>query len=413
MKRIKKFVDYDDLEFISESKVYFMNDLLLKLREIRDEENNEWASKLLKSQGKNIDADATFLNLDGENFSFSKEDDIIKVLSRQRMMGDEDIQDFFGNADKPGNISVNNYLGGYEQNHIKNLPNRGRLKMGRIIKKIIPEIPDKDLESLVNSLKSEQTGFEIKLVKGADIAKYYRKESCDRKFLNYGTLQSSCMMDVEAEKPHIFDIYTKNPESCQLAVMLNSSGQLVGRALVWKIDEISRWTGYSEERTIREDDYYSNFDVDWQEVKLEDNKNLVCSTTNCYYFSNSLLKSSVKDLYFMDRVYFTKEWIGNSFQKWAKENNFMIKIGNEISYKGKVGHPILSINVKKIAYRQFPYLDTFKYYDVQSSTLCNYEISNRGFSLNSTTGDYYPKGTNYQKKIDKATNYIRRFKDLF
>ena len=400
MKRIKKFGDFDDSDFISESRVYFMNDLLLKLRELKNEENNEWASKLLKSQGKNIDTDATFLNLDGDNFSFSRESDIKSSL--RRMIGDEDIQDFFGNREiDPGLISINNYLGGYEQNHIKNLPNRGRVKMGRIIKKIIPEIPDKDLESLVNSLKSEQTGFEIKLVKGADIAKYYRKESCDRKFLNYGTLQSSCMMDVESQKPHIFDIYTKNPESCQLAVMLNSSGQLVGRALVWKIDEISRSTGYSEERTIREDDYYSNFDVDWQEVKLEDN------------FSNSLLKSSVKDLYFMDRVYFTKEWIGNSFQKWAKENNFMIKIGNEISYKGKVGHPILSINVKKIAYRQFPYLDTFKYYDVQSSTLCNYEISNRGFSLNSTTGDYYPKGTNYQKKIDKATNYIRRFKDLF
>ena len=49
MKRIKKFNDFGGLDFISESKVYFMNDLLLKLREIRDEENNEWASKLLKS----------------------------------------------------------------------------------------------------------------------------------------------------------------------------------------------------------------------------------------------------------------------------------------------------------------------------------------------------------------------------
>ena len=192
MKRIKKFNDFGGLDFISESKVYFMNDLLLKLREIRDEENNEWASKLLKSQGKNIDTDATFLNLDGENFSFSKEDDIIKVLSGQRMIGDLDIQDFFGsNEINTDTISINNYLSAYEQNYIKNLANRGRVKMGRVIKKLIPEIPDKDLESLVNSLKSEQTGFEIKLVKGNDIAKYYRKESCDRKFLNYGTLQSS------------------------------------------------------------------------------------------------------------------------------------------------------------------------------------------------------------------------------
>ena len=46
--------------------------------------------------------------------------------------------------------------------------------MGKVIKKIIPEIPNDDLESLVNNLKSEQDGFEIKLVKGDEIAKYYK-----------------------------------------------------------------------------------------------------------------------------------------------------------------------------------------------------------------------------------------------
>ena len=149
-----------------------------------------------------------------------------------------DIDDFFGKTNyKP---AINNYLGKYEQDNIKELKNRGRVKMGKVIKKLIPEIPDKDLENLVNSLKSEQSGYNIKLVKGKDILKYYKTESCDPNLLKYGSLRNSCMMDMESKKPHIFDVYSKNPEKCQLAVMLNNSGQLVGRALVWKIDEITK-----------------------------------------------------------------------------------------------------------------------------------------------------------------------------
>jgi hypothetical protein len=60
---------------------------------------------------------------------------------------------------------------------------------------------------------------------------------------------------------------------------------------------------------------------------------------------------------------------------------------------------------------QFPYMDTFKHYDVQSSILSNYDGQDRGFKLQDTTGNYYAKGTNTQKTIDKATNFIRRFKD--
>jgi len=353
MKRIKKFNDFDDLDFISESRVYFMNDLLQKLRELRDD-NNEWALKLLKSQGKDIDTDTTFLELNGENLSFSKEADIKKALGR--MIGREDIGQFFPSKEHITPPNVNNYLGSYHQNYIKNLPNRGQIKIGRVIKKLIPEIPDKDLENLVNILKSEQTGYEIKLVKGAEISKYYKKESCDKKLLNYGTLQSSCMMDKSDEKPYIFDIYTKNPEVCQLAVMLNSDGKLVGRALVWKIDEIGKWS------TDKNDQFYSSF-TDWETVKISSGDVEFRKKSN-----NILLKSKVKDLYFMDRVYYTKDWIGNTFEKWGKQNNFMMKIGNSISYKNSVAYPILFTKVNKLGYRQFPYMDTFKNYDVQSST---------------------------------------------
>ena len=41
MKRIKNFSNYEN---ISESKVYFMNDLLYKLRELVDLNSDEWAN---------------------------------------------------------------------------------------------------------------------------------------------------------------------------------------------------------------------------------------------------------------------------------------------------------------------------------------------------------------------------------
>ncbi len=387
MKRIKNFSNYEN---ISESKVYFMNDLLYKLRELVDLNSDEWANKLLKAQGNNIDSDVTFLELDGDNFSFSKEGDIKSVLNK--MIDKNDIDDFFGKTNyKP---AINNYLGKYEQDNIKKLKNRGRVKMGKVIKKLIPEIPDKDLENLVNSLKSEQSGYNIKLVKGKDILKYYKTESCDPNLLKYGTLQNSCMMDMESKTPHIFDVYSKNPEKCQLAVMLNSSGQLVGRALVWKIDEITK-KSYGE----MDNGFFSNLDIKWEINKFED----------------TLIYNGVaNNLFYMDRVYYTKDWIDTAFKKWAKDNNMMIKSGFSIKYQNNYSNFKLSININKIAYRKFPYMDTFSNYEVKLSKLSNdtYRI-NRTFRLNSSSGDYRPEGKAKEILVDKSTNYIRRFKDYF
>ncbi len=392
MKRIKAFNNFDELDSIDESRVYFLNDLNRKLQELVFD-GNEWAGKLLQAQGTDIDSDTTFLNLDGENFSFSREADV------RRLSSPDDAKELFEEPidfNHPPRVSY--YFGDLQQNNFSNLSNRGSVKMGRIIKKLLPQISDKELEKLVNNLKSETTGFEIKLVKGDDIIKYYKRESCDEKSLSYGSLNNSCMMDKVSDNPNIFDIYTKNPESCQLAIMLNNEGKLVARALVWKIDEISR---YDEGRRSKEDEekFYSNFNLNWELGESE--------------YDNDLWTSKVKDLYVMDRVYYTKDWMANSFYKWAANNNMMIKWRSEFSYKGNSESPILTVKVNKVAYREFPYLDTFCYYDVQSGTLSNRKRKNRGFELQHTQGGYTSTGSNIERKIDKATNYIRRFKDFF
>jgi hypothetical protein len=312
------------------------------------------------------------------------------------MIDINDIDDFFGKTNyKP---VIKNYLGKYEQDNIKELKNRGRVKMGKVIKKLIPEIPDKDLENLVNSLKSEQSGYNIKLVKGKDILKYYKTESCDPNLLKYGSLRNSCMMDMESKKPHIFDVYSKNPEKCQLAVMLNNSGQLVGRALVWKIDEITK-KSYDEEINKMDNGFFSNLDIKWKVNKFED---------------TSIYNGVTNNLFYMDRVYYTKDWIDTAFKKWAKDNNMMIKNGFSIKYQNNYSNFKLSININKIAYRKFPYMDTFLNYEVQSGKLSNdiYRM-NRTFRLNSSSGDYWSEGKPKEILIDKSTNYIRRFKDYF
>lgn len=380
MKRIKNFTDFGDLEFLSESRVYFLNDLNRKLQELLFD-GNEWAGKLIQSQAKDIDSDTTFLTLDGDNFSFSKEADLKKVLHSAdygRL--------FIDKIDEEQPQRVGQYFGSTGQNAIASLSNRGRVKMGRVIRKILPEIPDKELEALVNSLKSETTGYEIKLVKGDDIAKYYRKESCDQNLLSYGTLNSSCMMDKASEKPYIFDIYTKNTESCQLAVMLNDSGQLVARALVWKVNEII----YADEKKAAKV---------WSDLK--------------WHPYGQFSKAETKNLYVMDRVYYTKDWMENAFFKWANQNGFMMKTRDGVSYKGELFYPTLNIKVNKIAYRQFPYLDTFRFYHVQDGILSNKgQEDERGFELTSTSGGYAARGSDkFGTRIDKATNFIRRFKD--
>lgn len=335
---IKKFKDY-----ILESRVYFLNDLNSKLISLSND-GDYWAKKILDSEGKYLSTDTTFLNLNGDKFSFSKESD---VKSKYSVLVDDLFkEDFPVDIEKLRNLIW--------WNSISNLSNRGIVKMGKIIKKIVPDIPDKDLELLVNKLKSETSDYEIKIISGDKITYYYQSDSCDKSLLKYGTLKNSCMMDKNIK--NIFDIYTKNPDVCKLLIMVNSDDELVARSLIWKIDEVN--------------------------------------------------DEKVNDVYFMDRVYFTKDWMVEKINHWAKDNKIIIKSDNK-DLKDK-----MTVKIKSISYRKFPYLDTFYFYDIKKSILSNKEL-NRGFNLQSTSGDYYSKGTNLEVAMDRSRNYIRRFKELF
>lgn len=114
---------------------------------------------------------------------------------------------------------------------------RSETKIGRFVRSLSNQLgqkfTDKEIEDFVNVYKASDTKKDnFKLVSGKEIKKYYNVESYSRES---GTLGSSCMRYDHCED--YFDIYTKNPNSCQMLVLFDNEDKslIVGRALVWKI----------------------------------------------------------------------------------------------------------------------------------------------------------------------------------
>ena len=378
MKRIKKFNNFeplsdDDLNFINESKVWYLPSFRDKISDVVagqfDKDILDLCNNILNSEGKELDSDTTFIGLsDDDMLSFSRQSEIEKMYPTIFNVLQSDIDS--GYRREIGLVKINLMSGQIQK--IENSQG-GKLKIGKLIKKIVPDATDQSIEKLVNLLKSYKSGFEIKVVEGDEIAKYYQKESCQPG----GSLGNSCMAGKGNEIKHIFDIYTKNPQSVKLVVVLDSSGLCVSRALLWKVSELLPF--YNTEK------FYSNM----KNFKEEG------------WFSTD-------EFQFLDRVYFVRDWHEQMIFNWVKEKGIAHKWGTQMRWNGQViSVPKCKIKLNKLAYRNFPYLDTFTWYDVKSATISNYN-SGDDFDITSTSGKYYG-GT----KSGKLLNYVRRFKDFF
>jgi hypothetical protein len=383
MKIIKKNNDFesysdDNLDFINESKVFYLPSFSSKLMDISsntvDVEIKDLIENILKSEGDVLDSDTTFIGLsdDTDMCSFSTEKDI-----KSKYPDEWDYLFNPGSLLKDPKNAIKRIFHTFSIERIESSQSQ-KLKIGKLIKKIVPNITDSTLERLVNLLKTYKTGYEIKVVEGDEIAKYYTKENC----VNTGTLSKSCMVGKSNDIKHIFDIYTKNPQSVKMVVMLNEKGLCVSRAILWKISEIIPY--YKTEDLFKE---LPNFK------------------------ENGWFKTD--DLLFMDRVYYSNDWQEQSMFNWAKEKNIPFKYGSKCFFKGSIGMPSIKVKLKPLSYRNFPYLDTLIYYNVKSSTLSNLSSDPTifppvDFNVQSIDGNYFG-GT----KLDKVRNYVRRFKDFF
>jgi hypothetical protein len=374
IKSFKIFESQSELEFLNETRFYFLSNLHRSISKAPSEFSNI-CNDLLNLYGEDINDDITFVDIDDKNISYTTQKNIEKEYPQ---------------------LLYKSELTWIPINTLQNISHdlldsktRSRIKIGRFLNKVI-NTPKKYPESLIDKfvvyLQSQSVAKEdytFKVVKGDEIAKYYNSS-------NYaqmrGTLGGSCMNDKKDGKPdtiqgnirysgfkgsnaNIFDIYTKNPEVCSLLIMTNSEGKLVARSLVWNVK--------------------INF--------AKDSKGNIVE---------------LNDIKFLDRVYTTEDWMVHKMCNWAETNRMANRYYQNfhnpetIIYNNDVYYVDMEVSVKKIHYAGFPYLDTFTYYDVKGGKLLNYRNDEfSGFGLQSTHGNYGTT-TGFTPKI---RNYIRKF----
>lgn len=202
--------------------------------------------------------------------------------------------------------------------------NRQSGKPGKIIQKVIGagKFKNADYEKFVYRLKALWTdrGYTLKVVSGEDIRYWYNYENY---YERSSTLGNSCMSHPTCA--HFFDLYCEQPE-CKMLVALKEE-KLAARALVW----------------------------------------------------------TVGDKTFLDRIYYIEDCLYNILTNYAKEQKWYIRECNELLSDGedqyflgpkddyKESEKILfEIKLKRF-YDYWPYIDSFRYLDVDSKTLRTYK----------------------------------------
>ena len=230
---------------------------------------------------------------------------------------------------------------------------RGRteITIGRWLRRIVVDVykssvSDADIEKFVNQYKSafdgEDTNLEV--VQGDEIKKWYLESNYE---IVRGQLGNSCMRYARCQD--FFDIYTKNPEVCQLLIMRSdkSPDKIVGRSLLWN------------------------------------------------------LKNGEK---YQDRIYTILDSDKEIFSDWAEKNGYKTY---DSSYSN------LEVQLGEHKYEKFPYMDTFVSYSPTKYLLSNDEDlwpDSGYYSLQDTSGGYRSDDVVYSEWSD---DYISRERAVY
>lgn len=235
---------------------------------------------------------------------------------------------------------------------------RQPLGIGRFVNKISDEkFSDMALDQFIKTYKAEVAATQIydrfKLVKGEDIRFWYAETNYYRDPAggNGAGLLTSCMRydgSTSGKNTQAYlDIYCKNPEKCSLLILTNKDNKLMGRAVVWN---------------------------DMRKPRISEDKGYT----------------------FMDRIYCNKISDVELFKKYATEQGWVYKYNqsaDDASYveKGnRVQGKSIAIGLNKGEYKQYPYMDTLKYYNPTTGRLGSdpgYAVEGtKRFKLDSTGG---------------------------
>lgn len=206
-------------------------------------------------------------------------------------------------------------------------------------------VTDAQIERFFNNcsglIKATKPGgdTDFELVSGNDIKKYYNAENYQ---IHSGPLGTSCM-SIKGES-RFFDLYAMNPEKISLLILRNkSTDKIIARALVWKLDD---------------------------------------------------------GRIFMDRVYALNEPNEKLYIQYAIKNEWIYRSNNKncvYYFNGeKIDKPKMSVELEKVRFTFYPYLDTFKYLNLDNNTIYNDDSNDYDFELNSTSGKWF----GYEKDDD-------------
>jgi hypothetical protein len=333
---------------INESFIYYTKEFKDTLSRMKSK--SKIAQDLLDVEYTDVKPDMTFISLgdkegDIKFTQFKKALSILKKAIETKYPDNTTLYDYIDKKLSDGSISQSDINTLYNETDwgIKD-KSRNSTGIGRLVNQIFPgKYTSKEVEDFVNSFKNvnKPGENELKLVKGQDIKKYYL-------YTNYveeiGDLGNSCMRYTRCQE--YLDIYVENPNQVQLLVYLNEEDKVLGRALLWVLND------------------EKSDDIEGAE-------------------------------YFLDRIYGIDDSIKKLFQEhaetkgWAWRTKSGYSDTKYITYKGEEHSGVkMSIKLDKCDFDYYPYMDTFKELDNSESKLYNNNDEDRNWTLNHTDGTY-------------------------
>ena len=200
-------------------------------------------------------------------------------------------------------------------------------KIGRTVRQILSankiSFTDQQIEKFVNTYKNswdrkyKKTGEGFHLISGEEIRHWYLESTY---VPGGGTLNNSCMRYQETQE--FLNIYTENPDTCQLLILVDDKNRLLGRALLWK-----------------------------------------------------LIEGTGKSPYFLDRVYTRYDNDAEKFADWFRD--FLKATDNSFSahFHGRTHG--CRVQLKKWKFKLYPYMDTFAILNYEDGVLATYDGEDR------------------------------------
>lgn len=236
-------------------------------------------------------------------------------------------------------------------------------KVGRTVRQILTtngiSVTDQQIEKFVNLYKNswdksfKKTAEGIHLVSGEDIRNWYHHS----KYVpGGGQLNSSCMRYDETQE--YLNIYTENPEVCQLVILVDDRNRLLGRALLWKlVDGVNKYG------------------------------------------------------YYLDRIYTRFDSDGEKFADWYKEYLKLTDDDFKAHYAGRTSG--CKVQLKKWKFKMYPYMDTLEIIDYETGILGTYQIEDSKrlqLHIQNTGGE--PSVPNYNWS-DKHQEYLHKNESVY